>query len=75
MTEGEKAETDLKVEEEEEEAEAEKRVEEVAMEANPDQGQGQEVERGGKEDAPYLTRRKRGKSRGTASILRGTKEN
>jgi len=38
MTEGEKAETDLKVEEEEEEAEAEKRVEEVAMEANPDQG-------------------------------------
>ena len=60
-----------------------------------DQGQGQEVERGGKGDAPYLTRKKRGKSLGskhflwlyyrfvykypyfigTASILRGTKEN
>jgi len=37
MTGGEKAETDLRVEEEEVEAEAEKQVEEVAKEVNPDQ--------------------------------------
>jgi len=37
-TEGEEAETDLRVEEEEEEVEVEKQAEEVAKEANPDQG-------------------------------------
>ena len=34
-----------------------------------DQGQGQEVEKGGKEDAPYLTRRKRGKRQGLKHLL------